>query len=345
MSENVLTLAPGNQALNQSLGFGAASVIVDNLTSSYAKFPDLGKSVPPWVYGAVLNVPRGINRARAQLLTTVPAVAGPPVPAELAVCTMTWTDLALPPSAGHLLQQAQYGQQTIIGTLSAGAGVSVGPTNFAVPTGTQSIGLLAHVNGSNNAPHLLSITGHDTGMPYVDLIGVDVGAGNSSISNGGPQWQPFGAGDHTVDCSMTAAAGNPAVVDILASPQVLAIDVFQAFNQNLDTIGQPGGTPPLVGSVATTGGVYKQILAPVGAGVSLILYWARFDVDVATGGVFALSTDGVTADIFAINDNGKGPYVLGPFGAGPEDYGHNKAIKVFTTNNSTVRYHIDFTTL
>lgn len=106
MSENVLTLAPGDRPLNQSLGFGARSVVVDNLTASYVQLPDTGKSVPPWVYGAVVSLPLGINRARASLLATVPAVPGPPVPPSLAVCTMTWTDVALAPSPGHLLQQS-----------------------------------------------------------------------------------------------------------------------------------------------------------------------------------------------------------------------------------------------
>lgn len=98
----------------------------------------------------------------------------------------------------------------------------------------------------------------------------------------------------------------------------------------------------LVNSTATAPATYANILPAVGATKNLYLFWARFDLDAVSGGVFAVSVDGLTANVFVINDNAKGPYVLGPFSGG-EPQGVNAGLWVFTTAGVTVRYHVSYT--
>lgn len=144
MNQTVTTLTPGGRALGQSLGFDAAAVIVDNYTSSYVRLPDVGKTIPPWVYGAVVALPPGIRQANASLLATVPAVPGPPVPVSQA--TLTWTDAALASDPGHLLQQASFAQAQIITKVQVPATSGTTTGSFSIPAGTVGLGLQADAN-------------------------------------------------------------------------------------------------------------------------------------------------------------------------------------------------------
>lgn len=220
MNQTVTTLVPGGLALAQTLGYTAASAVVDNYTSNYVTLTDVGKVIPPWTYGAVVALPDGLRQANASLTPTVPAVAGPPV--TTIQCLITWTDQVLPADPGHILQQSAYTQQTIIGTASAAAGGSSGTKNFAVPAGTASIGF--DVNSGNiptSVPSVITITGHQTGTVYVSTGGAGKG-----LNSGGPQWVAFDGNDTSVDCAITALGGGAgAIVDFLASPLAMAVSL------------------------------------------------------------------------------------------------------------------------
>lgn len=217
--QEVLTLSPGGKPLAQTLGFTAASVIVDNLTSSYVTLGDVGKTIPPWTYGAVVALPPGLRRATASLTATTPAIPGPPVPVSAA--TLTWTDAELPPDPGHLLQQTTTSQQTIVASLSVAAGQQTGFQTVSVPAGTQSIGYIVRSDGTNVTPSVLAIIGVQSDNEYT---------GTTPPNDiGGAQWYPFAVTDTQVQLNLGAPAGGPSHVDFLASPLVLALDVQQSF--------------------------------------------------------------------------------------------------------------------
>lgn len=305
MNQTVTTLTPGTAGPAQALGFTAASVIVDNYTSSYVSLPDAGKLLPPWCYGTTVALPPGIRHANAVLIPTVPAVAGPPVPRIQ--CVITWTDQQLLTDPGHLLQQSQYGSQVVIGTVKGGANTVVGPQNIAVPAGTMSIGYLVRSDAGNDTPRTVVISGHQAGSEY---------ASSAPTSNiGGPQWFLFAASDTSIDVTLTTNASNPSAVDILASPLVEVLDIVQAFGTlaNVALWSGTGATGPLTidnpssgilllgvsmaeavpapwqaaatsrGGTATPGALatdFTVITAP-GAGISLRLFDMVFDTNSA----------------------------------------------------------------
>jgi hypothetical protein len=219
VNQEVLTLVPGGQPLAQSLGFDAAAVVCDNYTSSYLTLPDVGKTIPPWTYGAVVALPSGVRRASAKLTATTPAIPGPPVPASQA--TLTWTDQPLPADPGHLLQQSQYGSQVVIATVQGGANATVGPTNIAVPAGTMSIGYLVRSDAGNDTPQTVTIQGHQSKNVYASATPL----GNT----GGAQWFPFSASDTSVDVTLLTNASSPSAIDVLVSPLVEVLDMVQTF--------------------------------------------------------------------------------------------------------------------
>lgn len=232
----VLTLVPGGQALATTLGFTAASVICDNYTSNYLTLPDAGKTIPPWTYGAVVPLPDGIRQANATLTPTVPAVAGPPVP--IIQASLTWTDQVLPADPGHLLQQSQYGQQTLVANIAGAANHTIGPKTFAVPAGTQSIGFLVREDGSNAIPQSLTIQGTQSRQNYVLTT--------TFSTTSGVQWFNFSsASDSSVDVTLITNVLNPSSVDVLASPLVMAPDVVVAVGNVLPVELTDGSGNPI----------------------------------------------------------------------------------------------------
>jgi len=245
VTQEVATLAPGGQPLAQSLGFEASAVVVDNLTSSYLVLADAGKTIPPWIYGAVVALPPGVRRATAKLVATTPAIPGPPVPLSLA--TLTWTDQPLPADPGHLLQQSQYGSQVVIGTVKGNANTTVGPTTIAVPAGTMSIGYLVRADAGNDTPRTVIILGHQSGNEYATV---------TPLSNiGGPQWFLFAASDTSVDVTLTTNVSNPSSIDVLASPLVEVLDIVQSFGTfvNAQLFSGSGAAGPLTIDSPATG--------------------------------------------------------------------------------------------
>lgn len=233
-------------------------------------------------------------------------------------------------------------QQPIGSVQTVGNGDTVTST-FNVPAGCLGVQYISTVQGFA-FPNRVTVTGVQTGEVYIDdqvALGASTGADMSR----------FIPPDTQVQCSVTssAGAGTAAFVTFLALRFPPTVNVRAAGGVALPvtaagSLSAPWQAPrsKLVGTVGTAAATYAQILAPVGAGVQLYLFWAVFYIDAASGGVFAVSTDGVSANVFVVNDNGKGPYVLGPFGGGRPE-GFNAALKVFTTLASTVRFSIAYT--
>lgn len=304
--QEVLALAPGGSPLAQSLGFPAATVIVDNLTNSYLTLTDVGKTIPPWTYGAVVALPPGLRRASAKLTATVPAIPGPPVP--LSQATLTWTDAPLPASPGHLLQQLTTSQQGVLGTLSAAAGQQTSQ-DFTIPAGTLSIGFQVRADGSpaNDTPQAVSITGDQTKVQYFLLS-------NSTVTEtDGPQARTLDTTDTSMTVAMTANAAKPSAIDVLVWPVVgvkteqnrggvpLGV-VLQRTDGSLLTLDTPGGSillgvsladakaapwqapnlRPIPINNAITAGAANRILLLAGAvGKTIYVFSAGVALDVA----------------------------------------------------------------
>jgi hypothetical protein len=194
VNQNVTTLTPGGQPLGVSLGFDARSVLVDNYTSSYVQLTDAGRTIPPWVYGAVVALPPGVRQANAKLLTTTPAPAGPPVPTIVA--TLTWTDEPLPDSAGHLMAQSQYQLQQVLATITTPGDSAAHTQSVSLPPGTQAVGYVVQFSGFF-AAGVVSITGDQSGRTW--LV-------NSAINTAPLDFQAapvVAALDTSVTCSVT----------------------------------------------------------------------------------------------------------------------------------------------
>jgi len=220
VNQSTLTMTPGGKPLGQSLGFEAATVIVDNYTSSYVVLVDAGKTIPPWYQGATIPLPVGIRQANAKLVATTPAIPGPPVPTTQA--TLIWTDVALPADPGHPLQQVTAQQQTVVGTVTAGAGATVN-ADFPVPAGSLAIGFAvrSQADPTNpghffDTPQLVTIFGDQTGLEY---FGTGAATNTSVLS------APFDTSDTTVAVSVKGNAANRSQVDFLAWPILPAVSV------------------------------------------------------------------------------------------------------------------------
>lgn len=224
-------------------------------------------------------------------------------------------------------QSASYGQQVRISLVSAASGSVVNGPVVGVPLGIQSIGFEVE----NGTPVNVFISGSPTGTSYLNEL--------SPIH--APYISPFSVAE---DTSAQLTVDNTAGGGVTAVVSMIGYTTLFSYRPPLAPPGAPWQAPraKLVNSTNTTAATYKNILAAVGAGLQLYLMWARFDIDAVSGGVFAVGTDGLTASVFVINDNGKGPYVLGPF-TGGEPQGFNAGLWVFTTNASTVRYHVAYT--
>lgn len=221
--------------------------------------------------------------------------------------------------------------QIFLGSMSIPSSGLNTSQDFSLPPGTHSILINCH-----NGPNLsrLTVRGKTTNTNYLSINPRDIASPSSEWfmafigSNVDPVVTVIAAGDFLQTIYITA---------IMDTSATIAIPAY----------GSPA--PPwqaartyVAGSTAVTGGAYTNIVAQVGADSQLYLFWARFDIDAASGAVFAAGTDGATAGIFNINDNGKGPYIVGPLAAGVP-MGQNSGVYVFTTSNSTVRYEIAYT--
>ena len=223
MNQDVLTLSPGGSPLLQTLGFSPASVICDNYTPDYLALPDVGKTIPPWTYGAVVALPPGLTRASATLSATTPAIPGPPVP--LVQATLTWTDAQLPPDPGHLLQQVTTQQQNVLASVIAPAAGS-NQVSVPVPAGTLSIGFAVRSEAIPSepaghfyeTPQLVSIQGNQTDIEYLTT---------TSATATTVLAVPFDSSDTSVTVDLTANASDQSKIDVLAWPIAVSVAITQ----------------------------------------------------------------------------------------------------------------------
>lgn len=243
---------------------------------------------------------------------------------------------------------------------------AVNTTTVTISPGMQVI--TVYVFGQpDGSKYGFSIVGHQTGFEYASYTFTIAGVAGNNIPNRILVDYAFETQfDITIDASVAGHPAGTTTVAVLGGPnpvdQVNA-NIFdsesftlRSTSGALNTFITNGSLPVansspaswqspstyLATSVSVTAGVYKNVIARVGAGTNFYLFWARFDIDAASGAVFAAGTDGATANIFGINDNGKGPYVIGPFSGGVP-LGLNSGLYVFTTSNSTVRVEIAYT--
>lgn len=113
--------------LNQSLGFVARSVIIDNLTSSWLYVPTASRFVPPYQYAATLTI-SGSDAADITWPVPTGIVAGPAGNGS-AICT--FVSDALAPNIGQPIY-TNIPPQTLGGLLGVAA-------TFTLPTGCQSL--------------------------------------------------------------------------------------------------------------------------------------------------------------------------------------------------------------
>lgn len=350
---DVFQLTATAPSIERNLGFIAHSVIVDNYTPSFVRVPGSVRDVPPFSFGVVLSLD-GTDLAKASLVSTTPVFSGPPVPSPAA--TLTFLSASLPSSAGHLLQSSAFGSRSQLwpdGTSPAnqkGASVVV-PINsavnpvFTLPAGATAIRIGASAAGLNFS-WLLGIVGVQSGQQYFSETP------GSTSAPARPFLPVTVRVDTEVDTQYTVSIVNLSLatpINIVVSyiTTVESVDIQNQFTVLTATPSPAAIQSPntkIAGSAATTAGVFKLIFGPLAGSQSGFLFWARFDIDAVSGGVFGVGTDGVTSGIFAINDNGKGPYVLGPFNGGLP-LGLGPGLYVFTTNASTVRFTVAWSTL
>lgn len=306
MNQVVTTLTPGGHALGQTLGFEAAAVICDNYTSSYLQLVDAGKTIPPWTVSAVVALPPGIRQANAKLVPTTPAIPGPPVP--LSQATLTWSDAALPANPGHLLQQASFGQATLIDSalgVTPGGG-SVTHTGIAVPAGTQTLLLIGTDQTFNSGAGHVDLSGEVTNQTYSGSEPFPTSP--STVPIGGVLYFAAIPEDTTVRAVYDAVAAVRVNFWLFALPTVPAVSVINQVKATLmDSLGFLLSTPtevgvdPLLGVTlsganpapwqapdqivfATRAGIGAVTLIAGVAGKTVRLFGGVFDVPTAVAG-------------------------------------------------------------
>ncbi len=169
----------------------------------------------------------------------------------------------------------------VLGQLAAGAGATVTGTALTLPAGSQAVGVVAYLTSPNVIPASFSITGNVTGVVYPLRLWRPTG----------PQWTELAPSDTAVTPVLTAPAGNPSIIDILASPLLPAVQV-------------PGWMPQTVVAISATlvPGATQTVIAAV-TGAFIYLFGLRYvhQAAAATGGQFQ-DANGVAIDLFDQNN-------------------------------------------
>ena len=281
VNQTVLTLTPGGNPQGVSLGYTAKSVSVDNYTSSYVNLPEAGKVIPAWVYGAVVPLPYGLRNATAALLPTVPAIPGPPVPISQAV--LTWTDQALAPAPGQLMQQAQYGVTTVLDRFDTSL---LATKTYTLPGGTASVGVGIDLNETTAGvadpvhsvvPASITLTGLPSGSNYLLFVP------NAALR------QVFWAAVNPEDTRLTVTTDgvhpNGCFVDVLTSPLMIAGqggdqlgNLSVTLQRSLPALWEaPNLRPISLANVIVAGG--NANLIPAVAGLAIRLFSLSVTVD------------------------------------------------------------------
>ena len=228
---NLTTSTTEGTPTASSLPFQAQSVIVSNLSASWAYLPDANWPVPPWTYGVTMSVD-GASQARISWQTP----AGLPAPTvgngEL---TAYWTTDSLTPSNGQQVvtpsQQLALPIASVALVSGAGSSAAVGNTFFAVGGGAG-----AHVRTNYNVPqgtNSLIILWAGTQLSGTGLWTVTV-TGNETVTNYGSSFTaPFAiimgpAGDTSIQVSAivsSTGSTSPASFTVIASFGTQAVDL------------------------------------------------------------------------------------------------------------------------
>jgi hypothetical protein len=237
VTQQVLNVAEG-QPLQQSLGFVANSVTINNITQSWAYERMTQTFIPPYQYGVIIVLP-GSDVAEIQWQTPTSLPVGPVGTGTLAA---TYTTTTLVPSNG----MSVFTQQT---TLVLGKANPPGTTDFTLPAGCQALLIVTTAPGTVS----VEVAGVATGDIYFFGTGgqeggiiVPISALNDpivAITNGGPNpltvialftSQP----EPITEVAVTGSGGGPVSVNV-AQVDGTAIPTSQL----PVTLNQIGGTP------------------------------------------------------------------------------------------------------
>ena len=192
--------------LSRTLTFPAQTVIIDNISASWAYSTDGGRSIPPWTYGVTLPVS---GTTQAALSWNTPAGLHSPVPAG-GTATLIYTDDVLAPSNGTQVvtpsQQVPCPVETSpsfsnvtaasLGTSTAtivGGGVTTAAWRVRLSPGINSFLVLT---SDNSNPVNISVTGVQSGNNYVVISTADAPTVASIV----------GAIDTELDITLTSTA-------------------------------------------------------------------------------------------------------------------------------------------
>jgi hypothetical protein len=214
----VVTFSPGSAPVQQSLGYAAQGVIVDNLTSSWLWLDDAQRFVPPWRWGVNVPLP-GATYARLRWLNPPGGgLAVFPVDATQKL-SATFVADALTPSDGFTVNDVG-SPQTLVGEwATAGSGSNIGPT-WSVPAGTQSLIIVCDVPA--NLTNLLvraqlASSDPDASVGFAQLYDGVTPRGLDFVV---VTWPGFAAGVTLV--ASTLGAGQEVNFWVLATPVAMA---------------------------------------------------------------------------------------------------------------------------
>lgn len=157
-------LTQQNPNIEQQLGFVANSAIVDNYTNAFVDVEGGNRSIPPFTWGAVVNV-GGTQVATAKLVQTTPASIGPAVPSQ--GCTIVYTDAVIAPQPGFPLSLNTFASQQLIDSFTQAPNVVVNNRLYLLPAGTQSVRIQINQNAQPVAFANFKVLGAGTGVVYI----------------------------------------------------------------------------------------------------------------------------------------------------------------------------------
>ena len=223
--------------LSRTLTFPAQTVIIDNISASWAYSTDGGRSIPPWTYGVTLPVS---GTTQAALSWNTPAGIPSPTPSG-GTATLIYTDDVLALSNGQQVvtpsQQLALPISTVIGS-TGGSIATQGKTSFRV-SGTGQVTVDYVIPQGTNS---LIITGNETGAGGEELYVFSVkGLATNTFYAGGSAGQVTATLPYAF---VVAPASDPTVQLIIESEATLAslstIEVVASFGtQAVDISGQP----------------------------------------------------------------------------------------------------------
>lgn len=272
MTRQVFNVAEGKE-LNQSFGFVANAVTVNNLTQSWAYVREAQTFIPPYQYGVVIPLP-GTDIADITWRTPTSLPTGP---VGNGTASVTYTDASLPPSNGVSV----FTQQTQV---VLNAGFAAGTQTFTLPAGCQAL-LIVPLTVTFVVS--CQVKGLTTGAFY--FSGATAGAGQGLIIPVAP------AADPSVSVQNLSAFTSIAVIALFTSEpepitNISAIVSFAVANLLTPAGATPGYLPVLqrptfdvlaVNSTAYVAATGVSLIAAPSAGSSIVIERIKFGLGVA----------------------------------------------------------------